>query len=144
MTCIHPTTCYYIKRKPSIDCSHGLIQSWIQSSYLEAKAFSAFLEMIRRASPDLYDRFGALEPDIGTDNEQDRARSLYSHLPDINFSRHILAARPRDLAVLPVTGLRWRDLGKPRRVLSTLADIGVKPAQAHAWNSASRLEATLA
>ena len=144
----NPDALSWVRRfweKPTPELANKLMaRGCLWNSFVMVGRVSAFLEMIRRASPDLYDRFGALEPYLGRDDEQDKARSLYSHLPDINFSRHILAARPRDLAVLPVTGLRWRDLGKPRRVLSTLADMGVKPAQAHAWNSASRLEATLA
>jgi hypothetical protein len=32
--------------------------------------------------------------------------------------RHLLAARLGNLAVLPVTNVRWNDLGKPDRVLS--------------------------
>ena len=143
----NPDALSWVRRfweKPTPELANKLMAcGCLWNSFVMVGNVCAFLEMIRRASPDLYDRFGAVGPDLGTDNEEDRVRSLYSQLPDINFSRHILAARPRDLAVLPVTGLRWRDLGKPRRVLSTLADIGVKPAQAHAWNSASRLEATL-
>jgi mannose-1-phosphate guanylyltransferase len=143
----NPDALSWVRRfweKPTPEIATKLMaRGCLWNSFVMVGKVSAFLEMIRRASPDLYGRFRAIEPDLGTDNEQDKARSLYSQLADINFSRQILAARPRDLAVLPVTGLRWRDLGKPRRVLSTLADIGVKPAQAHVWNSASRLEATL-
>lgn len=144
----NPDALSWVRRfweKPSPELAHKLMaRGCLWNTFVMVGRVSAFLEMIRRASRDLYDRFGAIEPYLGRDDEQDKARSLYSQLPDINFSPNILAARPRDLAVLPVTGLRWRDLGKPQRVLSTLADIGVKPAQAHAWNSASRLEATLA
>jgi hypothetical protein len=37
--------------------------------------------------------------------------------------RHLLAARPGNLAVLPVTNVRWNDLGKPDRVLSTIGGL---------------------
>lgn len=49
---------------------------------------------------------------------------LYSQLPDVNFSQHVLGRRPSNLAVLAVSGLSWNDLGRPHRVLSTLAAIG--------------------
>ncbi len=54
---------------------------------------------------------------------------LYAQLHDTNFSQQVLAARPEDLAVLPVGGLRWSDLGQPERVWSTMADNGLKPAR---------------
>jgi hypothetical protein len=90
---------------------------------------SAFLEMIRRAAPELYGRFDAVKPVLSTADEERILRELYAQLHDTNFSQQVLAARPEDLAVLPVSGLRWSDLGQPERVLSTMADIGLEPAR---------------
>jgi hypothetical protein len=44
---------------------------------------------------------------------------LYCGLPSVDFSRQVLSARPDRLAVLPVRGVHWSDLGDPDRVLAT-------------------------
>jgi hypothetical protein len=43
---------------------------------------------------------------------------LYRDRPDADFSRDVLARQPEMLAVLPVTGVSWDDLGVPARVLA--------------------------
>lgn len=45
---------------------------------------------------------------------------LYEHLPDLDFSRHILESHAADLRVLPVPPCGWSDLGTPKRVGETL------------------------
>jgi hypothetical protein len=50
---------------------------------------------------------------VSTTSEPSTARRLP------NFSRHVLTARPDRLAVLPVRGVHWNDLGDPKRVLAT-------------------------
>jgi hypothetical protein len=90
---------------------------------------SAFLKMIQQAVADLFGRFLTIEPFLNTPAEEIVVAELYSQLPAIHFSEHVLAARPGNLAVLPVTGLTWNDLGKPQRVLSTMAEIGAHNAR---------------
>ena len=44
------------------------------------------------------------------------ADEVYASLSSVDFSRDILQVRPEHLAVLPVTGVAWNDLGSPERV----------------------------
>jgi hypothetical protein len=53
--------------------------------------------------------------------------TLYNQLGEINFSHRVLALRPEQLAVLKVTGVRWSDLGEPKRVMASLHMAGVRP-----------------
>jgi hypothetical protein len=39
----------------------------------------------------------------------------------------VLAQLPQRLAVLKVSGLRWSDLGEPKRVLASLDLAGIRP-----------------
>jgi mannose-1-phosphate guanylyltransferase len=98
------------------------------NSFVMVGRAAAFLEMIRGASPELYDRFHDLASVLNTDDEGDMAARLYSQLSDINFSQEILSRRPGNLAVLPVGGLTWSDMGAPQRVLSVVTDTGLGPA----------------
>ena len=129
--------------KPTPEVARGLMErGCLWNSFVMVGRVSAFLEIIRRASPDLFDRFNAVEPILSTSKEWSVMGELYSQLHDVNFSQHVLAARPGNLAVLPVGGLTWSDLGKPQRVLSTLAAIGLSPGAERCQASASALKVT--
>jgi hypothetical protein len=54
-------------------------------------------------------------------------RRLYARLTSTSFSDRVLARPAANLAVLPVTGVSWSDWGQPRRVLATLARLGIEP-----------------
>jgi len=133
---LHPVLRFW--EKPTAGIARGLMErGCLWNSFVMVGRVSAFLEMYRRASPELYDLFQALTSVLNTDAEKGVAEKLYSQLEDINFSQEILAARPGDLAVLPVGGLKWSDLGKPQRVFSTMVDIGRGPVAERLWNSAA-------
>ena len=125
----NPDALCWVRRfweKPAPQLARTLMErGCLWNSFVMVGRVSAFLEMIRRASPDLYDRFHDLASVLNTVDEAGTIAGLYSQLNDVNFSQEVLAARAGDLAVLPVGGLRWSDLGKPQRVLSTMADIGL-------------------
>ena len=46
---------------------------------------------------------------------------------EVNFSHQVLALQPQRLAVLRVSGVRWNDLGEPKRVLASLNMAGIRP-----------------
>jgi 3-isopropylmalate/(R)-2-methylmalate dehydratase large subunit len=46
------------------------------------------------------------------------AEAVYHRLPSADFSRAVLGPNPARLAVLPVRGVEWSDLGHPERVLA--------------------------
>jgi len=86
----------------------------------------ALLRMTRVAVPELYARFAAITPTFETVAEHKALAELYSQIEDSNFSHQVLAVRPEDLMVMKVGDVGWSDLGEPKRVLSTLARIGVQ------------------
>jgi hypothetical protein len=60
-----------------------------------------------------------ISPALGTVGELPALERVYCALPSVDFSRQVLTARPDRLAVLPVRGVHWNDLGDPERVLAT-------------------------
>lgn len=107
--------------KPSLPVARSLMErGCLWNSFVMVGRVQTFLEMIRRATPDLYDGFTAIQSDLHTADETRGVQALYSRLPSTNFSQQVLALRPADLAVLPVSGVGWSDWGEPRRVLSDL------------------------
>jgi hypothetical protein len=73
---------------------------------------------IRPAALDLSRSFSEIAGTLGTIDERPALERLYCGLPSVDFSRQVLAARPDRLAVLPVRGVHWSDLGDPERVLA--------------------------
>lgn len=140
-----PDTISWVRRfweKPKDEVARGLMnEGCLWNSFVMVGRVSAFLEMIRQALPDLFDGFKAIEPILNTAMEGQAVEDLYARIPDTNFSESVLAKRPGNLAVLPVRGLKWSDLGKPQRVLSTLADIGLQPKTELLWPSTAMLSA---
>lgn len=89
---------------------------------------STLEQLIRRATPNLYRAFAPLRLRLGTPWEEDTARAVYGGLPSTDLSRHVFQTCAGSLAVLPVTGVSWTDLGDPLRVREAQARLG--------WHSA--------
>jgi mannose-1-phosphate guanylyltransferase len=98
-----------------------LARGCLWNSFVMVARLPALLTLIRRAMPGLYYSFAAVGPLIDTLLEGEAIRTLYTRILSTNFSRQALAGHPANLAVLPVSGVGWSDLGNPRRVLATLA-----------------------
>jgi hypothetical protein len=72
----------------------------------------------------------------------ERRVAAYSGLGLIGFSDAVLAARPANLATLPVHGVRWSDWGHPRRVMATFGELGIEPEWAERFSRNDRTERT--
>ncbi len=91
---------------------------------------STLEQLIRRATPELYEAFAPLRARLGTPWEEDTARSVYARMTSTDLSRHVFQACAESLAVLPVSGVGWTDLGDPVRVHEAQARLGWQPATA--------------
>jgi len=94
-------------------------QGWLWNSFVMVGRVSTMLALVRLTAPDLYRSFAQISPALGTVGESLVLERLYCGLPSVDFSRQVLTARPDRLAVLPVRGVHWNDLGDPERVLAT-------------------------
>jgi mannose-1-phosphate guanylyltransferase len=97
------------------------------NSFVMVARLAALLALFRQITPALLD---ALAPAVGTfgiDREAAAVRDRYRDLPDVDFSRQVLAAAPERLGVLPVRGVTWDDLGDPERVRTAWAAIRRAP-----------------
>ena len=87
------------------------------NSFIMVARVSALLALIRSAVPDLYAAFSAIVPALGTASEADQVGR--QRLCASDFSYEVLSMRANRLAVLPVHGVAWSDLGSPERVRQT-------------------------
>jgi hypothetical protein len=75
---------------------------------------------------------GHLRTALNTARGRKAIDRLYDSIDEINFSQQVLALCPERLAVLKVTGVRWNDLGEPKRVMASLDIAGIRPHWAEA------------
>jgi hypothetical protein len=73
-------------------------------------------------------RLDRLQSFLGTEHERWAIQQAYELSARANFSKAVLEPCPTKLAVLRLSAVSWRDLGTPRRVVKTLAKLGLRPA----------------
>lgn len=93
------------------------------NSFVMVGRVSAFLKIIRKSASELYEKFDRIKSKLHTSEEAAAIKTLYENVPETNFSKEVLEKSAKDLAVIPVTGSKWSDLGNPRRLLSALSEI---------------------
>jgi hypothetical protein len=86
----------------------------------------ALLGITESAIPQLYDSFVGLSSFLGTPEEPRLIEKLYERMVEVNFFHRVLTLRPAGLAVLKVIGVKWNDLGEPKRVMASL-NAGIRP-----------------
>jgi mannose-1-phosphate guanylyltransferase len=103
------------------------LRGCLWNSFVMVASVQALLDIMKSAVPHLYDSFVRLFPLLGTPEEPKLIDGLYERLMEVNFSHQVLVHRPERLAVLRVTGVRWSDLGEPKRVMASLGMAGIRP-----------------
>jgi len=89
------------------------------NSFIMVGRLGAFLDLFTGTVPMLWEAFAPLRASFGRLGEVRVARQVYAGLPAVEFSRLVLQARPERLAVVPVRGVGWNDLGDPARLRMT-------------------------
>ncbi|MEZ5345466.1 MAG: sugar phosphate nucleotidyltransferase [Pyrinomonadaceae bacterium] len=112
--------------KPAPDLANRLLlRGCLWNSFVMIGKVSAFLDLIRRSTTELFETFGEIRSKLNTLQETEAVSHLYKKLPrDTNFSKDVLTVMAKNLTVIPVRGSKWSDLGSPRRVYSTLHRTG--------------------
>jgi len=117
--------------KPSALVARGLLErGCLWNSFVMVGRVDAFLKMTQRALPGLYQAFATAAPLLGTAVERLVLDQLYADTPSTNFSQEVLASRAEDLSVMKVSEVGWTDLGEPKRVFSTLHNLGLQTQRA--------------
>jgi len=123
-----PWPVYRVRRfweKPPLTVARRLEQTGcLWNSFVIVAQPAALAAMIRRAAPELHDAFAPIRARLGTPWEEDAARVVYERLHPVELSRQVLQAAAGGLAVLPVSGVEWSDLGDAARVRAVQQRIG--------------------
>lgn len=114
--------------KPAPEIASVLLErGCLWNSFVMVARVSTLLRLIMMALPQLYAPFAAIGSKLGTPFEERAVSALYAGLSPLSFSDQVLASHAVNLAVLPVQGLDWSDLGEPHRVMDVLARTGTTP-----------------
>jgi mannose-1-phosphate guanylyltransferase len=108
--------CFRIRRFWENPSSNVATRLWrmgcLWNSSVVVANLSVLLRTIRRVFPVLSASFDRLCSAIGTEKEGETAEAVYESISALDFSHQISAAYPGNLAVLPVFGVEWKDLGR--------------------------------
>jgi mannose-1-phosphate guanylyltransferase len=114
--------------KPQREVAGELLgRGCLWNSFVIVGQVSTLLSLFVIALPELYRAFNKIRPVVGTTFEEKTIERLYADLRSTGFSERVLAEHPVNLAVLPVRGVDWSDLGDPHRVMDTIARTGIRP-----------------
>ena len=103
------------------------LRGCLWNSFVMVASARALLELMVSATPALYNAFVSAMALFSTDDEPTMMKKLYALLGETNFSDRVLALVPERLAVLKVSGIKWNDLGEPKRVLASIQTVGARP-----------------
>jgi mannose-1-phosphate guanylyltransferase len=116
------------REKPAQAIANELLRSGaLWNTFIFAGRSAALVDAGRECLPSLHERLARLSTFFGTEHEPWALRQAYELAPRASFSRAVLERCPRNLAVMRVSGVAWRDLGTPRRVIETLDELGIRP-----------------
>ncbi len=118
------------EKPPAITAARLMARGSLWNSFVAVARVPTLLALLRSRVGTLYEAFMGVAPAFESPAEEARIDRLYRDLPATDFSQAVLARCPANLATLPVRGVEWSDWGNPRRVLATLARLGVHPAWA--------------
>jgi mannose-1-phosphate guanylyltransferase len=103
------------------------LRGCLWNSFVMVASARALIDIIASATPALYSAFASVTAVFGTNDEPAMIRKLYSQLRETNFSDRVLALVPERLTVLKVSGIKWNDLGQPKRVFASIQTAGLRP-----------------
>jgi len=103
------------------------LRGCLWNSFVMVASARALRELMVSATPALYNAFVSAMALFSTDDEPTMMKKLYALLGETNFSDRVLALVPERLAVLKVSGIKWNDLGEPKRVLASIQTVGARP-----------------
>lgn len=112
------------EKPPAALAQELMLRGCLWNSFVMVANASGLLRLYSILFPRVFAKFIHLLPALGTRSEELEIERLYWRLTPMDFSKDLLARNPASLAVLPIDGVQWSDLGEPERVMDVLAHFG--------------------
>jgi mannose-1-phosphate guanylyltransferase len=118
--------------KPSRGVAAELLnRGCLWNTFVMIGRVDAFLNLVRRALPDLYRSFESIRKAFFTEQEEQAVLDLYLRIPSTSFSHDVLTVCPDHLGVLCSKTLSWTDVGEVDRALSLIGRKSVDSERAY-------------
>ena len=114
---------FWEKPTPGVACEL-YERGCLWNSFVLIANAKALLLLMAKALPDLYRRFASSRLAFASVREEEILRAVYRDLPSTDFSNQVLTQFSSEFAVLPVSGVRWSDLGDSKRLLAVMPGNG--------------------
>ena len=104
--------------KPPMTLARSMIERGaLWNAFILVGRVSTILALYAQRYPDIaMEMRRAVQRDAANPADALAASDLYSRLPELDFSRHVLEGSEKFLRVHPVPACGWSDLGTPKRV----------------------------
>ena len=124
--------------KPSARTAEELLErGCVWNTFVMIGRAQAFLDLIRAGAPDIYQVFEPLLYLPESISPLDRLNAIYQCVTTGDFSQLVLSRASDRLGVWCLGDVGWSDLGDPRRVLTVLAETGIKHEWMTSWHNRS-------
>jgi mannose-1-phosphate guanylyltransferase len=107
----------FVEKPAAADAAALIGAGALWNSFIFAATARTLLALLRTRAPAVVQ---AMTAATASGQATDMAR-LYTVLPQLDFSSHVLTGSERQLRVVAVRGCGWTDLGTPRRVGAVIA-----------------------
>src|SRR5262249_20936046 len=125
------TDFYRVRRfleKPSIEVARDLLdRRALWNTFVMVGAVPAFLNIAKKAVPDLLAALRRLLPTRKSQDEIRLSDSSYGQIPSTDFSRSVLSTQTRQLVVQRLGPVAWSDLGSCDRAVAVLSRCSTVP-----------------
>jgi len=135
---------FYVQRfceKPTREDAQILWErGCLWNTFVLVARISTLLGLIETALPMLYHAFDVLNDVLDTPQEYQKIERLYAGIAQSSFSDDVLSVAQDSLAVLPLRGVDWSDIGEAHRVYRVLERAQPSRVIANVSTIAGRLE----
>ncbi len=98
------------------------------NTFIMAAKVDTYWRLGWRYLPQLMFRFESYLEAVGTPEEDAVLASIYSDMPQRNFSSDLLQRARTEVAAIELEGVLWSDWGRAERIAETLGRLGKRPA----------------
>jgi mannose-1-phosphate guanylyltransferase len=116
--------------KPPVELAERLLErGCLWNTFVMTGRAKTFLKLLAASVPELLQAFEPIESTAPGRAETKMVRRIYGSLNPFDFSHDVLSACADQLLLLRLGDVRWNDLGRPERVMATLAQAAFQTSQ---------------
>ncbi len=118
----------FVEKPDARSARRLLTQGGLWNTLIMVAKMRTIWDLARRHLPGVLALFGTYDGLVGSSMEDYALESIYTVMPEQDFSSALLQSAVDRLAVVSLDGVFWSDWGRPERIVAALRKIGRIPA----------------